>query len=81
MTFKTLAEFSHDRDTGLCGTVKANRKEMTKLESKLVRGEVQVSHNDVWMAVTWKDKRSVRMLASVHVLEFCAIRKKKLSNK
>ena len=50
-TSPTLAEFLHDRDTGMCGTVKANRKEMPKLESKLVRGEVQVSHSDVWEAV------------------------------
>ena len=33
----TLAEFLHDRDTGMCGTVKANRKEMPKFESRLVR--------------------------------------------
>ena len=50
-TSPTLAEFLHDRDTDMCGTVKANRKEMPKLESKLVRGEVQVCHSDVWMAV------------------------------
>ena len=78
----TLAEFLHDRDTGMCGTVKANRKEMPKLESKLVRGEVQVSHSQVWMAVRWEDKRSVRMLTSVHELEFCASGKKSyLTNK
>ena len=41
-TFSTLAEFLHDRDTGMYGTVKANRKGIPKLESKLVRGEVQV---------------------------------------
>ena len=46
-TSPTLAEFLHDRDTGMCGTVKANRKGMPKLESKLFRGEVQVSHSDV----------------------------------
>ena len=60
----------------MCGTVKANRKGMSKLESKLVRGEVQVSHSDVWMAVRWEGKRSVRMLTSVHELKFCATEKK-----
>ena len=60
----------------MCGPVKANRKGMPKLESKLVRGEVQVSHSDVWMAVRWEDKRSVSMLTSVHKLEFCATGKK-----
>ena len=62
-----MAEFLHDRYTGMCGTVNANRKGMPKLESKLVRGEVQVR---------WEDKRSVRMLTSVHELEFCATGKK-----
>ncbi|KAJ8958754.1 hypothetical protein NQ318_016482 [Aromia moschata] len=66
----TLAEFLHDRDTGMCGTVKSNRKGMSKLENKLVRGEVQVAHNNVWMAMRWEDKRSVRMLTTVHELEF-----------
>ena len=60
----------------MCGTVKANRKGMPKLESKLVRGEVLVSHSVVRMAVRWEDKRSVRMLTSMHELEFCATGKK-----
>lgn len=80
-TSPTLAEFLHDRDTGMCGTVKANRKGMPKLENKLERGEVQVAHNDVWMAIKWEDKRSVRMLTSVHELEFCATGKKNYQTK
>ena len=75
-TSPTLVEFLHDRGTGMCGTVKANRKGMPKLESKLVRGEVQVSYSNVWMAVRWEDKPSVHMLTSVHELEFCATAKK-----
>ena len=70
-TSPTLAEFLHDRDTGLCGMVKANRKRMPKHKSKLVRGEVQISYSDVWMAVRWEVKCSVRMLTSMHKLEFC----------
>ena len=31
-TSPTLAEILHDRDTGMCGTVKTNRKGMPKLE-------------------------------------------------
>ncbi|XP_028044838.1 piggyBac transposable element-derived protein 4-like [Monomorium pharaonis] len=80
-TSPTLAEFLHDRDTGMCGTVKANRKGMPKLENKLERGEVQVAHNDVWMAIKWEDKRSVCMLTSVHELEFCATEKKNYQTK
>lgn len=75
-TSPALADMLHDRDTGLCGTVKANRKGMPKLENKLARGEVQVAHNNVWMTIKWEDKRSVRMLSSVHELDFCATGKK-----
>jgi len=35
-----LAEFLHDRDTGMCGTVRKNRKGMPKLNSKLNRGKI-----------------------------------------
>lgn len=69
-TSPALAEFLHDRDTGLYGTVKANRKGMPKLDKKLRRGEVQVAHSDEWMALKWEDKRSVRMLTSVHEFDF-----------
>lgn len=70
-TSPTLAEFLHERETGLCGTVKANRKGMPKFDEPLQRGEMQIAHNDVWMAVKWEDKRSVRMLTSVHEPEYC----------
>lgn len=76
-TSPALAEFLHDRDTGLCGTVKANRKGMPKLENKLLRGEIQVAHTDVWMAMKWEDKRSVRMLSTVHEVGFCPTGKKR----
>ena len=75
-TSPTLVEFLHDRDTVMCSTVKENRKGMPKLKSKLVRGKVQVSHSDEWMSDRWEDEHSVRMLTSVHELEFCATAKK-----
>ena len=75
-TSPILAEFLHDRDTGMCGTVKTNRKGMPKLENKLERGEVQVAHNNLWMAIRWQDKRSVCMLTTVHEPEFCTTGKK-----
>jgi len=40
-----------------------------------VQDKVQIAH-DVWMAMKWEDKRSDRMLTSVHKLEFCATGKK-----
>ena len=48
-TSTILTEFLHDRDTGMCGTVKTNRKGMPKLENKLKRGKVQVAHNNLWI--------------------------------
>ncbi|XP_032687779.1 piggyBac transposable element-derived protein 4-like [Odontomachus brunneus] len=76
-----LADFLHDHDTGICGTVKANRKGMPNLDKKLGRGEVQVAHSHTWMAMKWEDKRSVRMLTSVHELEFRATGKKHYKTK
>ncbi|XP_020296631.1 piggyBac transposable element-derived protein 4-like [Pseudomyrmex gracilis] len=76
-TSPALAECLHDRDTGLCGTVKANRKGMPKLENKLSRRQIQVAHTDVWMAMKWEDKRSVRMLSTVHEVDFCPTGKKR----
>lgn len=80
-TSPSLAEFLHDCDTGLCGTVKANRKGMPKLDNKLRRGEVQVAHSDEWMALKWEDKRSVRMLTSVHEFGFCSTGKQDYKTK
>ncbi|XP_032690081.1 piggyBac transposable element-derived protein 4-like [Odontomachus brunneus] len=80
-TSPMLADFLHDHDTGICGTVKANRKGMPNLDKKLGRGEVQVAHSHTWMAMKWEDKRSVRMLTSVHEFEFRATGKKHYKTK
>ncbi|XP_020298531.1 piggyBac transposable element-derived protein 4-like, partial [Pseudomyrmex gracilis] len=44
-----VSDYLHDRNTGLCGTVKKNRKEMPTLSSKLDCGETEVAHTDSWM--------------------------------
>lgn len=75
-TSPELAEFLHNKDTGLCGTVKKNRKRMPTLSSKLSRGEVEVGHNDTWMVIKWMDKKEVYVLSSIHTLEFRATGKK-----
>ena len=54
----------------MCRAVKADRKGLPELENKLVRGKVQVAHNNVWMALKWKDKHSVRMLTTMHEHKF-----------
>ncbi|XP_032688641.1 piggyBac transposable element-derived protein 4-like [Odontomachus brunneus] len=71
-----LAEFLHEHDTGVCGTVRKNRKEMPDLNSKLNRGEIEIGHNLVWMAMKWADKRDVYMLTSVHEVGFSPTGKK-----
>jgi len=45
-TSPQLSDYLHDRNTGLCGTVKKNRKGMPFLSSKLDRGETEVVHTD-----------------------------------
>ncbi|XP_043473692.1 piggyBac transposable element-derived protein 4-like [Leptopilina heterotoma] len=71
-----LAEFLHDRDMGLCGTVKSNRKGLPKMESKLQRGEVEAAHTVCWLLIKWMDKKEVYMITTVHELDFCATGKK-----
>lgn len=71
-----LAQFLHDRNTGMCGTVKSNRKGMPTLNSKLEKGEVQAVHNLSWLVIKWKDKKDVYMITTVHELKFCATGKK-----
>ena len=61
-----LAEFLHDRDTGMCGTVKKNRKGMPELKSKLNKGEIEVAHTDTWLVLKWLDKKEVYMITTVH---------------
>lgn len=65
-----LAEFLHDKDTGLCGTIKKNRKGLPLLNSKLAKGEVELGHNMIWMAIQWQDKKEVYMITSVHEFEY-----------
>lgn len=71
-----LAEFLHDHNTGMCGTVRKNRKCMPNLGTKLNRGEIQVAHNDVWLVMKWMDKKEVYMITTVHEVGFCLTGKK-----
>ncbi|XP_018400066.1 PREDICTED: piggyBac transposable element-derived protein 4-like [Cyphomyrmex costatus] len=71
-----LAEFLHDRDTGLCGTVRKNRKGMPKLQTKLKRGKVEVAHKLCWLVLKWMDKKEVYVITTVHELDFSATGKK-----
>ncbi|XP_066593224.1 piggyBac transposable element-derived protein 4-like [Prorops nasuta] len=65
-----LSEFLHDKNTGMCGTLRKNRKSVPKLNAKLNKGQVEVAHNDVWLILKWMDKKEVYMLTTVHKLGF-----------
>ncbi|XP_066590831.1 piggyBac transposable element-derived protein 4-like [Prorops nasuta] len=71
-----LAEFLHNKDTGMCGTLRKNRKSVSKLNASLNKGQVEVAHNDVWIILKWMDKKEVYMITTVHKLEFsCTVKK------
>ena len=70
-----LTEFLHEKDTGLCGTIKKNRKGLPCLKMKLEKGEVQLAHNMIWVAIKWQDKKEVYMIISVHEFEYSEIGK------
>jgi len=65
-----LAEFLHEKDTGLCGTVKKNRAGLPKLASSLKKGESEVAHNMIWLALKWQDKKEVWIITTVHELGY-----------
>ena len=65
-----LAEFLHDKDTGLCGTIKKNRNGLPLLNSKLAKGEVELGHNMIWMAIKCQDEKEVYMITLVHEFEY-----------
>jgi len=52
--------------TGACGTMRANRKGMTKFTCKMTKGEVEFKENGAQLAVKWHDKRDVHVLTTVH---------------
>lgn len=71
-----LAEFLHDPNTGVCGTVKKTRKCMPKLNNKLDRGEIQVAYTSSWLAMKWMNKKEVFLIMTVYEIDYCATGKK-----
>jgi len=64
-----LAEFLHDRDTGMCGTVRKNRKGMPKLNSKLNRGEIETSDSLSYLFLYDFRLQVVRCLLKLHSVD------------
>lgn len=61
-----LFEKLHEKQTGACGTVRLNRKNMPCLPKKMRKDEVLVRTNEKMITVRWCDRREVTMLSTVH---------------
>jgi len=46
------------------------------LEQKLERGELQLAHNMIWLALKWQDKKEVWMITSIHEINYTTTGKK-----
>ena len=55
-TSPELFELLYNNNTGACGTVKVNRKNMPVFAKKMKKGEVEFQHTDKLLAVKWHDK-------------------------
>ncbi|XP_069157023.1 piggyBac transposable element-derived protein 4-like [Procambarus clarkii] len=62
-----LARFLNENRTELVGTVKPGRREMSVFDNKLEVGDCQLRKCDqIQYSVSWKDKREVNLLTTVH---------------
>ena len=69
-TSPNLFQYLLNENTGACGTVKANKKNMPKLP--LVKcGEHVAQHSNNIMCLKWCDKRVVHMFSTVHKDGIC----------
>jgi hypothetical protein len=69
-TSPKLFQALHEKKTNAVGTVRRNRIGMPKFPKKLKKGESIALHTDTMMAQTWRDKRDVTMLSTIHTAEF-----------
>jgi hypothetical protein len=61
-----LYNWLHTNGVNVCGTVRKNRKEMSKMTEKLKKGQVESRHTDNMLALRWMDRREVCMLTTLH---------------
>lgn len=71
-----LYNLLHFRKTNACGTVKANRKNMPRLDQRLKVGEIVFSSTSNILALKWQDKREVRMLSTCHNADMVRTKKR-----
>jgi hypothetical protein len=65
-TSPALSKFLLDNETGSCGTVKSNRKNMPKFSTKIHRPDLETQTNGKVIAMKWRDKRDVNILSTIH---------------
>ena len=65
-TSPLLAEELLKHDTGVCGTVKTNRKHMPENEKKMEKKDVLFFQSKNILLTKWQDKREVNVLSTVH---------------
>ncbi|XP_069181274.1 piggyBac transposable element-derived protein 4-like [Procambarus clarkii] len=53
-------------NTGICGTVKAHRKEIPVFGISIAVGDCQLHKYDNMLSVRWRDRREVNMLTTIH---------------
>lgn len=61
-----LFQFLYENETGACGTIRKNRRNIPKLTANLRPGEHQISSTSNMMIFKWMDKREVYMLTTIH---------------
>lgn len=61
-----LFKFLHDNQTGCCGTVRKNRKNMPQFPPKMEKGDIIHKQANKIMAMRWQDKRDVTLLSTIH---------------
>ena len=65
-TSPSLSNYLFQKKTNSCGTVRQNRKKMPFFEKKLKPGEVEWRSSGTILALKWRDRRDVVMLATMY---------------
>lgn len=76
-TSPILANYLHMNKTNICGTVRKNRREMPHLNDPNKNGELTTAHTENLMVLSWKDRRVVNMLSTIHTSNIVQTRKVK----
>lgn len=66
----------NEKNTNVCGTVRSNRKNIPKFQTKkMKKGDMKSFHTSQLSFTVWKDKRVVTMLSTMHKPEMVTTKK------